>query len=197
MRASRAGMAIVPLAAAAAVGQGTMTFFWTTDDTGDRDGVIEPGEAAVLLLWAGMEPQPPVGFAGSIFDIAGDAEYWQLGELESYDNLVGEIWGRGFLDGENNISAIETFQLPPFFNPNYDGSSPIALYYIRWRPAAYVPGWVGFWSKNHRNADLYLDQYGTSESYDIVVQPGSVRIVPAPAAGLLLGLGCVAWGRRR
>ncbi|MCC7387458.1 MAG: hypothetical protein IT431_01690 [Phycisphaerales bacterium] len=194
-RMLRLGVLTLPAAAAAAaLEQGTMTFFWTTDDTGDRDGVIEPGEDAVFTLWAGIDPSPPVGFAGSIFDIAGDAEY-QAGTLRSYTKLIDSGWDQA--GDDNSIRGIECFQLPPLFNPDFVADNPIAIYRIEWRPDGYTPGSVGFWSENHQNADVYTDELGSSEGYDIVIEPGSMRIVPAPGGGLLLALGCAGWRRRR
>jgi hypothetical protein len=195
-RTLRIGVLALP-AAAAALGQGTMTFFWTTDDTGDRDGVIEPGEAAVLTLWAGMEPGPPIGFASEAFSIAGDAELWQAGTIEQRENFIDSLGEIGWLRDDNSITGIVCFQLPPFFGDGYEDSNPAPLYEIRWRPGSYAPGTVRFWTFDHLNADVYLDRFGASESYDPEVVPGSMRIVPAPGAALLLGLARVAWRRRR
>lgn len=184
----------MPLAAAAALGQGTMTFSWTTDDDGNHDGVLQPGETLYATLVAEMDPAPPVGFAGSNFDIAGDLAY-QAGSLVLYENLIDSGWD--WAEGDNSIRGIGCFQLPPFFNPHFDASNPIAIYRIGWRPEEYAPGVVGFWSENHLNADVYTDEFGSSEGYGVAIEPGSMRIVPAPGAGVLLGLGCVVWGRRR
>jgi hypothetical protein len=185
---------IVPLAAAATLGQGTMTFFWTTDDDGNHDGVLQPGETLVATLAAGMDPTPPVGYAGSIFDIAGDAEY-QSGTLRSYSNLIDSGWDSA--GDDNSIRGIECFQLPPFFNPDFVAGNPVAIYRIEWRPDEYAPGSVGFWSENHQNAEVYTDEFGSSEAYEVVIEPGSMRIVPGPGGCLLLALGGAAWRRRR
>lgn len=186
-RAVRLGVLMLPALAAAAVGQGTMSFFWTIDDDGNHDGVLQPGETLLATLAAGMNPSPPVGFAGSIFDIAGDAAY-RAGTLVAYENLIDSGWD--WPEGDNSIRGVECLQLPPLFNPDFVADNPIALYRIGWRPEEYAPGVVGFWSENHQTADVYTDNFGRSVRYDIVIEPGRVVVVPAP--GVLAGLGL--WG---
>ena len=156
--------------------------------------MLQPGETLVATLAAGMDPTPPVGYAGSIFDIAGDAQY-EAGTLRSYSNLIDSGWDQA--GDDNSIRGIECFQLPPFFNPDFVADNPVAIYRIEWRPDGYTPGSVGFWSENHQIAEVYTDELGSSKGYGIVIEPGSMRIVPAPGGGLLLGLGWLGWRRRR
>lgn len=189
------GVVAVALGAGAAWGQGTMTFCWTTGDTGNHDGVIGPGEALVATLMAGMDPSPPVGFAGSKFDIAGGAVY-QAGTLVWYENLIDSGWD--WPGDDNSIRGIECIQLPPLFNPDFVADNPIALYRIGWRPDGYTPGWVGFWGEHHQSASVYTDDFGTAIEYEAVIEPGGMRIVPGPGAVLLLvGAGLGVLGRRR
>lgn len=187
--------------APAALGQGTMTFSWTVTDTGDGDGIVVPGEAAVLTLWASMDPDQSGnggGYAGSIFDITGDAEEWQHGTVLTYENLVDSLGtGPGQLNADNSITGIESFQLPVFFNPSFDASNPIAIYRIEWTPAQYRVHNVQFTSGNHQNASVYVDSFGTSVEYDAVVNGGQIAVIPAPAGVAVVGLGLLGRGRRR
>jgi hypothetical protein len=131
VRANRTGLAVIVLTGAAAFGQGTMTFSWTTADTGNGDAVLQPGESAVLTLWAGMEPEV-VGFAGSIFDIVGNAD-WQLGTISGYENLVDSLdTGPGTLHGDNSITGSRAFSCPR-------SSTPSSATTTRWRST----GWSG------------------------------------------------------
>jgi hypothetical protein len=195
-------MKYVKVAAAAVLGvaglasaQGTMTITWDVSDTGNGDGVVEPGESAVATMYAAMDPGA-TGFAGSIYDIAGDA-LWQAGTLNSYDNFLDALTNDGTLGAGNSITGIESFQLPPLFNPNFDASNPIALYQVVWTPADYTAALVGFGSQNHLNFDVYTDDFGTSVPYTGDVFPGIIKVIPAPASLAVLGLGGLVAGRRR
>jgi hypothetical protein len=193
-RTLRIGVLTLP-AAAAASGQGTMTFSWTTDDTGDRDGVIEPGESAVVTLWAFMDPRR-VAFAGSIYDIAGDTNWQTRGSIDHRVNLIDNLAvGPGELHADNSITGIEAFQFPPFFGDLTDPSNPLAIYEIVWTPTDHGHWRVGFWSENHQNASVYTDNFGNSVEYAIVIEPGSMRVVPGPS--VLAVLGCAFAARRR
>lgn len=173
-----------------------MTITWDITDTGDADGVITPGESAVLTMFAEMDPMQ-VGFAGAIYGIGGDAD-WQAGAIGSYQNLVDSLnTGPGTLGAGNFITNIQNFQLPPFFNPNFDASNPIALYKIVWTPADYTPKNVGFGSIDHVNFDVYTDDFGTSTGYQGDVYSGLIKVIPAPASAALLGLGGLVGVRRR
>jgi hypothetical protein len=191
-----AAIAVCGLAGMASA-QGTMTMTWSGGDTGNNNGVVEPGESAVMTMWASMDPTPAVGFAGAIYDIGGDAD-WGAGTIVDYVNLVDTLaTGPGTLGGGNAITGIESFQLPPFFNAEYDASNPIALYSIIWTPADYVAKFVSFGSTNHVNFDVYTDDFGTSESYDGEVFSGLIKVIPAPASIALFGFGGLAAIRRR
>jgi hypothetical protein len=181
--------------AAAASAQGTKYITWTVGDTGNNDGVIDVGESALLDMWAQMDPGA-VGFAGSIYDISGDGE-WAAGTLDSYDNLLDALTNDGTLGGGNSITNIESFQLPPLFNPNFDASNPIHLYSMRWTPTSYAGQSVSGSSGNHLNFDVYTDDFGTSVPYTGDVSGFTFRVAPAPASVALLGLGGLVAGRRR
>ena len=127
-----------PLAVCAgmAAAQGTITYFWDLNDTGSNSIVIAPSETVLLRLWVSMDPRA-TGFAGSIYDIIG-LENWDTGTITRYENLNGELTDDGDLQPNNDILGIESFQLPPLFNPNFDGSNPLALYEIEWTPNDYT-----------------------------------------------------------
>lgn len=189
-----AAMALCGLAGLASA-QGVMTITWAASDTGDGDGVVEPGESAVMTMYAQMNPGE-TGFAGSIYAIGGDAD-WAAGTLVSYDNLLDDLTDDGTLGAGNTITGIESFQLPPLFNPFFDASNPIALYSLVWTPADYGSRTVTFGSTNHLNFDVYTDTSGTSVAYTGEVFPGLIKVIPAPASMALLGLGGLLGVRRR
>ena len=177
---------------AAAASAQTITYSWTVSDT-----ELSPGESAVLTLWATMDPMPAVGFAGSIYDIMGGAN-WDTGTISGATNLVDSLaTGPGTFEANNDITGIEAFQLPPFFNPSYDASNPIALYELTWTPNDYTARTVDVGDANHQNNDVYVDTFGTSVSYDGVTGSARFNVVPAPASMALLGLGGLVARRRR
>jgi len=180
--------------AAAAAAQGTMTYSWTVEDSADGDASIING-SAILSLYATMDPAA-TGFAGSIYDVTGDAE-WAAGTVDSYDNLLDALTDDGTLGGDNNITGIESFQLPPLFNPLFDGSNPIKIYSVTWTPASYAGQTVNVADTNHLNDDVYLDDFGSSVGYDGVYGSATFTVAPAPASVALLGLGGLLAGRRR
>lgn len=181
--------------AAAASAQGTITYSWSVSDTGNADGVIEPGESALLTMVATMDPGR-TGFAGSIFDIVGGMN-WDTGSVDSYDNLLDALTDDGTLQANGDITGIEAFQLPPLFNPDFVGDNPITLYQITWTPNDYTARDVSVADANHLNNDVYTDTFGTSVSYTGVPGAGTFSVVPAPASMALLGLGGLVAGRRR
>ncbi|MBK7405423.1 MAG: PEP-CTERM sorting domain-containing protein [Phycisphaerales bacterium] len=188
-------IALAGLAAAASAQ--TLTYSWTVGDTGNNDGFIDVGESAVLTLWGSMDPGA-TGFAGSIYDIVGDSE-WSAGTVDSYTNMLKALTDDGAMQGDNSITGIESFQLPPLFNPNFDASNPIKLYSLQWTPSAYAGQTVGVGDTNHLNNDVYTDTFGSSVPYTGVAGKASFDVanVPAPASLALIGLGGLVAGRRR
>lgn len=181
-------------AAGVASAQGVMTITWSASDTGNGDGIVEPGESAIMTMWAEMSPAA-TGFAGSIYDLNGDA-LWQAGTVDAYENLLGELTDDGTLNGDNSITNIESFQLPPAFNGNFVADNPIALYRVTWTPASYEGAFVSI-DSSHVNFDVYTDDFGTSVSYTGEVFGGLIKVVPAPSSLALLGLGGLMARRRR
>ncbi|HZW11328.1 MAG TPA: hypothetical protein VFF69_15600 [Phycisphaerales bacterium] len=178
-------------AAGAACGQ-TITYFWTvTTDNGDTD--IGPGEdSAYLSLWAHMAPEA-TGIAGSIYDIRG-IENWDTGEITSYSHLLS-AFGEVSIQSNNDIVFIESFQLPPAFNRNFDASNPVELFRITWTASDFSARTVELGDANHLNNDVYTDEFGSSVPYEGVPGVAEFTIaIPGPGGLLLLGLG--ALGRR-
>jgi MYXO-CTERM domain-containing protein len=188
--------ALIVAGIAAAANAQVMTMSWTVGDTGNNDGIIEAGESAVLTMYAAMDPGA-VGYAGSIFDILGTGN-WDTGSVDSFANLVDSLaTGPGDLQGNNDITGIESFQLPPFFNPSFNAANPVAIYAITWTPNDYSNRTVSLTSANHANFSVYTDTFGTSVEYTGDVRGGSFQVVPAPASLALLGLGGLVARRRR
>jgi hypothetical protein len=184
-------------AASIAAAQGTMTYAWDVSDTGNGDGFIEPGETALLTLYALMDPGA-TGFAGSIFEIAGDDEWQSKGAVVRIDNLLDSLTDNGTLHGDNSITGIEAFQLPPAFNPDFDASNPIALYQVEWEPDfGQLPIFAEVWTQNHLNNDVYVDDFGTSVAYDGINGSTTVVIFPSPGTALVLSCGVATFARRR
>ncbi|MBK7405420.1 MAG: PEP-CTERM sorting domain-containing protein [Phycisphaerales bacterium] len=186
---------IVVAGIAAVASAGDMNIYWTVGDTGNNDGVIDAGESAVLNMYAEMVPGA-TGFAGSIYNIGGDAE-WAAGNLDSYNNLLDALTNDGTAGANNSVNSIESFQLPPLFNPNFDASNPVHLYSMQWTPNSYAGQTVTGGSNGHLNFDVYTDTFGTSVGYTGNVTGFRFTVAPAPASMALLGLGGLVAGRRR
>lgn len=185
---------------ASAAAADVMTFDWTVGDTGNNDGVIEPGESAMLTLWVAMDPDQSGnggGYAGSIFGIFGTGN-WGTGSVDSYANLVDSLGnGPGTLQGNNDILGVDSFQLPSDFNNSFDSSNPIAVYAITWTPATYAPRTVSLGTSGHQNFSVYTSASGNSVEYTGAVNDARFQVVPAPASLALLGLGGLVARRRR
>ena len=185
---------VVGLASIASA-QSTLTYSWSVGDTGNNDGLIEPGESAVLTMRGAMDPAA-TGFAGSIYDIAGIAN-WDTGAVASYTNFLKALTDDGNLQPNGDITGIESFQLPPLFNPTFDASNPVQLYEIVWTPNDYAPRSVQVGDANHLNNDVYTDTFGSSVSYQGIAGVASFNVVPTPASAALFGLGGLVTLRRR
>ncbi|MBK7405421.1 MAG: PEP-CTERM sorting domain-containing protein [Phycisphaerales bacterium] len=181
--------------ASIATAQSSLTYTWSVGDTGNNDGIIEPGESAVLTMHGEMAPAG-VGFAGSIYDIVG-VENWDTGTVASYTNSLKALTDDGALQGNNNITGIESFQLPPLFNPNFDASNPVKLYEIVWTPADYAARTIQVADANHLNNDVYTDTFGSSVAYQGLAGNAVFQVVPTPASVALFGLGGLVTLRRR
>lgn len=187
MKSPNSLCSLVVAGLATASGAQVMTISWVVDDTGDHDGIIEPGESAELTMWAGWEPAEH-GYAGSAFDITGVLN-WDTGTVDAYTNLVDSLGnGPGTLGAGNDITVIESFQLPEDFNPDYDPSNPIAIYAITWTPTDYAARTVSLTSV-HEYFSVYTTSSGSNVFYTGDVSGGSFDVVPTPGSAGLLGAG--------
>jgi hypothetical protein len=108
--------AVVVLALGASFARADVaTWFWTVSDTENGDGLIEPGESALLTLSVGFDPGA-TGFAtAGPYTISGNTE-WGRGTVEHRANLLDHegLFGNGSLDdATNTISGISHLQFPP------------------------------------------------------------------------------------
>ncbi len=173
-----------------AAAQDTMTFTWVITDNGDQDGIIEPGETGYAYLWTEMDPLR-VGFAGTVFDLHHDGVGW-FEYASISDLLVTYQWG----DGDSTVQDVAAFQVPPFFNPDFNYDNPIYIFYFGITPDDYTPHTISFYTDSHENW-VYTDEFGTSVEYDSIINGGSFRVVPAPASLAFLSIAGLATGRRR
>jgi MYXO-CTERM domain-containing protein len=185
------------VAAGAARGE-VVTWFWEVGDTGNGDGIIEPGESALLTLWAAFDPpQPQDGgmFAeAGPYDIVGDAR-WGQGVVHEYDNLLDEATGEGILGEGNRISEVEHFQYAVVWDTDNDERNPIPLYFIRWAPPDDAQGTVTL-DNGGPDALIYTDPYGITARYAGAGGAVSFEVVPAPASAAV-GLAALALATRR
>ncbi len=189
-----AALSIAATAAGTATAQ-TMTYQWTvTTDNGDTN--LEPGESASLSLWALMDPEV-TGFAGTIYDILG-IQNWDSGNIVYLNNLFNAFGDPGFVRDNNDITGIESFQLPPAFNQDFVADNPIELYQIRWSTDDYTPRVIEVGDADHLNHDVYTDDFGTSVPYQGI--PGIARFtvgIPTPSTLPLLALATLTTLRPR
>ncbi|MBK7404347.1 MAG: hypothetical protein IPJ41_06840 [Phycisphaerales bacterium] len=172
--------------------------YWTLDDNGNHNGIINTaaGEVAILTVWSTCT-SPALGFAESLYSIAGDTNWQNNGTITSYDNLLDTITNDGTLGAGNTVTAIDSFQLPPFFNPSFDISNPIVLYQLVWTPTLGGNYAVSVTS-THTTHDWYSDSFGTTFSCAPPYSPTiTFQVVPAPGACAALGLSALLGTRRR
>ncbi|HZW09490.1 MAG TPA: hypothetical protein VFF69_06260 [Phycisphaerales bacterium] len=186
-------VALALAAASGASAQGIMTISWTVGDTGNNDGIIVPGESGLAILWAHMDPMA-VGFAGTIYDVVLGGQFGR--GTYSFDNYLDELTNDGTDLGGGLIAGVESFQLPPAFNPHFHDPNPLAIGALTWTPSDFNWDIVTFATANHLNFDVYTDDFGTSASYEGVVRGGQWVIPTAPTLALF-GLGAFRARRRR
>ncbi|MCC7389598.1 MAG: hypothetical protein IT431_12610 [Phycisphaerales bacterium] len=172
--------------------------YWTLDDTGNHDGVIDAsaGELAVLSIWSTC-PTQTAGFAQSLYQIAGDTNWQNNGVIALYDNLLDALTGEGLPGPGNTITGIDSFQLPPIFNPNFDAHNPIKLYDLVWQPTV-VGSYTVSATSTHSTHDWYSDNFGTTFSCTPPYNPTiTFRVIPAPGPVGLIVVCALAAARRR
>jgi len=120
MSRSVAVMAAAMIAAPAcdAIAQ-VATWYWIVTDTGNGDGLIEPGESALLTLWVAFEPRQDQLGGGlaqaGFYDILGNSA-WAQGHVEETIQRLPYSTSDGKLDDANNILGIDHFQFPGVFD---------------------------------------------------------------------------------
>ncbi|MFG0243038.1 MAG: GC-type dockerin domain-anchored protein [Phycisphaerales bacterium JB054] len=168
-------LATAVLLATLAASATAQQYLWTITDTGDGDGCIEPGEEAAIGLDVVWGP-PAVAFAYSNCDVIG-IEGWDDGVvIDASTWYCSEGFGVPPLVADNNdILAIENFQLPGFFNCGCCGlpTNPTPQLRLRWQPSSYFARTVtilpvnfqDFWDWGDPVPDqirLYVDGFGNT-----------------------------------
>lgn len=201
MRTAAAMFAAIAATATAASAQSIVNYSWTVSDTGNADGVIEPGEQGLFTLTGQIVASPGSYFAGSIFNVmnTGGLETGSFTALTRNSALGMNPMGDGAADPLGNISAIDVYQLPTALNPGADTGNPVTLYTVQWQPGDYTPRQVGGMDV-HVTTQIY-DGPMAFAATDAAGVGGSfvAQVVPAPGAVALLaaaGLTAVRRGRR-
>ncbi len=195
--------AVTAMAVSACVAEAQVaTWYWTVSDTGNGDGLVEPGESALLTLWVGFNPrqdQAGGGFAwAGPYDVVGN-DTWAWGTVEQRLNLLDGHGGydNGTLDDDNSIRAIQHAQLPDLFQQGLMNSdNPIKLFFVRWTPSAYAKYAVEL-DNGGPDASIYTDVWGTNIPYSGAGGSVTFHIVPAPASAAAFGVCALAALRRR
>ncbi len=198
----RAAPIVILAATAAAAHAQVATWYWTVSDTGNGDGLIEPGESAVLTLWVGFDPRQDHAGGGvsasGPYDILGSAA-WASGTITERTNHMwfGIDEDTGTLDDDNNILGIEHFQYPAFWGGlSFDDANPVDLVLLRWTPDSYTPQAVTLMN-GAPDVYVYIDVYGSNLLYSGTGGGVTFHIVPAPASAAAFGLCAIAALRRR
>ncbi len=188
--------ALLALAGTAAIAsaQYTMHWYWTGPAT------LDPGNpTGTYTLWAQMGGSPIVGYAGSIFDINAGCKtcdgFISNGKGNPALGALSNANGTQ-IDAENIVMA-DTFQLPPFFNPNFDPSNPMWVYTLDITATSFNGGTFTLTTLNHLNHSIYVDQFGTSKEATPTIDGLRITCVPTPASLGLIGLGGLVAARRR
>jgi len=195
-------IAVAGLSAGAMAG-GEAFLLINLGDTGNNDGVVEPGESAVLNIQTRMDWDgtgfPLVAFGGTIIDVlggdgTGDASYTIL-------NSLADIVGDTTVDSGENLRNMGFLQLD---FTGYTTDNPIDLARVVWDPQGDYSarsvsyrlslepslGLIGVLVRNNKGKIVSESWPGTEASV-------TFDVVPAPASLALLGLGGLATSRRR
>lgn len=161
---------------------------------------IAEGGSVDVEIWADMSPDvngdDVLGYAGSIFDLlnTGGAGLGGITAFEIAPLLAAQ--SPDPIIGDDDVTGIETFQLPPAFNGDFDASDPILVATFTWTSTGGF-GDVGYTQGNRQNMDVYFTALGGSQAWDAIDGVGAWTVVPAPSTLALLGLGGFAATRRR
>ncbi len=199
MRNLLIGMISVAGLAVAANAQPTGDVTFTMNQSAN---VIAEGESVAVEIWADMSPDVNgddiLGYAGSIFDLlnTGGAGLGGITLFEIAPFLRAQSPPPNWNVGDDNVGNIETFQLPPGFNPDFDASDPILVATFTWTSTGGF-GDVDYTQGNRLNMDVYFTPLGGSQAWNAIDAVGHWTVVPAPSTLALLGLGGFAATRRR
>ncbi|MCL4741263.1 MAG: hypothetical protein KJZ54_03580 [Phycisphaerales bacterium] len=198
----RAAPIIILAATTAAASAQVATWYWTVSDTGNGDGVIGPGESALLSLWVAFDPrqdQPGGGVAAAgPYDTLGEGG-WASGTVESRVNhlFFGSGNEAGFLDDENNLREVQHYQYPSSwgYGGPFEDQNPIVLVSLRWTPDFYSFRSITL-DNGAPSVVIYVDDAGNHVSYTGAGGIVTFNVVPAPGgAAALLAFGAFT-GRR-
>lgn len=185
--------------AASASAQNIATWYWTVSDTGNGDGLVEPGESALLELFCAFEPPPPPegGYAGptTYYDIVGD-DGWKGGTIDWFDDYFCDGVYCGEVQPNNDIAGMVSYQLPPHFNPFFDASNPMPICAVRWTPDSYGGQSVTL-DNGGPDLSVYTDGWGSTVVHEGAGGLVTFRVAPAPGALALAAAAALGASRRR
>jgi hypothetical protein len=224
-----AGLAAVPGMAfgQASTTEATVSYALSWQDTGNNNGVVEPGEGAHFRLTVTMTPGVGTivnytgglassgalrGIASGFVDLNGTnnaAGAWSGTTIDEFFDLVPGGLGHGTpAAGGSQLQNIQFGQFP-VNNASVNTTNPIVnVFEGTWTPADYTSR-VTLWNLaaalasggNPSSVIIRPNNTGTTvESAISLSNLGgtiSVPIVPAPSSLALLGLGGLIAGRRR
>ena len=193
----------------------TVTFSIEIGDTGNGDGLIEPGERAIFTAWAELDPgigatvmhctstscfpAQVQAIGGAQFDVVplqagntGTFIEWQLTPSLNALNMHGQSMDHGII----NIGAAQISLVNP------DQRNPIPLWTATWEPSNYLARTVAFGTRPHGSQTpvVWLSVNGLSGPPEIWTQldvPIIFQVVPSPAVNSLLVVAGVLFSRRR
>ena len=199
----KSGIAAIVALCGAAYGSGEAFMLFSVSDTGNGDGIIEPGESALLTVSCLMQDLPGggefQGYGGSVLDIlggdgTGDVSAWTI------HNYLANVIGDTTEDHGETLHNIQTLQTA------FTGiipDNPIALITFQWDTTNYSLRVVGYQSDLTPSGGivgvLVKNDKGKTVSENWAGFDGgtSFTVVPTPASMALLGLGGLAMTRRR
>jgi len=199
----KSGIAAMIALCGAAYGTGEVFLGISVSDTGNGDGIIEPGESALLTVSALMVDLPGggtlYGYGGSVLDLPGGDGTGDVSAWTIHNNLA-DIVGDTTIDNGEFLSNVSTLQL------DFTGvvtDNPIALITFRWDTTDYSARVVGYRTDLTPSGGvvgvLVKNDKGkvVSENWPGFEGEGLFLVVPTPASMAILGLGGLAATRRR
>lgn len=216
LRKTVCGLSVL-IAASATCAQPIGDVIWSLQIGGDAgDAVLNwaAGETtASFELWADIAPDVNgvdiIGYAGSIFDLmaSGGSAFGTIVAQDPHgdgspgvNEALDDQSATYILDENNSFLAIETFQLPPAFNGNFDPSDPILVMSFDWvwDPSFPVVTEIFYETTNRINMDVYQSAIGGSAAWEAIETRAGFLLIPAPASLAIFAFaGGIATRRRR